>query len=84
MIKMNLVLRGMIKMNLVLMKKIKMNLVLTKMIKMHLNHTIKSGKFRGATYNICNLRYKTPRKIPTVFHNGSTSDYHFIISSLTK
>ena len=32
----------------------------------------------------CNLRYKTPKEIPVVFHNGSTYDYHFIIKELVK
>ena len=34
--------------------------------------------------NICTLRYKTPKKIPVVFHNGSIYDYHFIINQLAK
>ena len=38
-----------------------------------------TGKYRGAAHNICNLRYKVPKEIPVVFHNGSTYDYHFII-----
>ena len=42
------------------------------------------GKFRGAAYGICNLRYKTPKEIPIVFHNGFTYDYHFIIKQLAK
>ena len=42
------------------------------------------GKYRGAAYNICNLRYKVPKEIPVVFHNGSTYDYHFIIKELVK
>ena len=33
---------------------------------------------------ICNLRYKTPKEIPVVFHNGSTYDYYFIIKELVK
>ena len=33
---------------------------------------------------ICNLRYKVPKEIPIVFHNGSTYDYHFIINELVK
>ena len=37
------------------------------------------GKYRAAAHNICNLRYKIPKEIPVVFHNGSTYDYHFII-----
>ena len=43
-----------------------------------------TGKFRGAAYDVCNLRYKTPKEIPAVFHNGSTCDYHFIIKQLAK
>ena len=35
-------------------------------------------------HNICNLRYKIPKEIPVVFHNGSTYDYHFIIKELVK
>ena len=38
----------------------------------------------GAAHSICNLRYKTPREIPIIFHNGSTYDYHFIIKQLAK
>ena len=43
-----------------------------------------TGKFRGAAHNICNLRQKTPKEVPVVFHNGSTYDYHFIIKQLAK
>ena len=43
-----------------------------------------SGKYRGATHDICNLRYKIPKEIPVVFHNGSTYDYHFIIKELAE
>ena len=42
------------------------------------------GKYSGAAHNICNLRYKVPKEIPIVFHNGSTYDYHFIIKELVK
>ena len=41
-------------------------------------------KFRGAAHDICNLRYKVPKEIPIVFHNGSTYDYHFIIKKLAE
>ena len=41
-----------------------------------------TGKFRGAAHNTCNLRYKIPKEIPIIFHNGSTYDYHFIIKQL--
>ena len=40
--------------------------------------------FREAAHNIWNLRYKTPKEIPLVFHNGSTYDYFFIINQLAK
>ena len=43
-----------------------------------------TGKFRGAAHSICSLRYKAPKEIPIVFHNGSTYDYHFIINKLAK
>ena len=42
------------------------------------------GKYRGAAHNICNLRYKVPKEILAVFHNGSTYDYYFIIKELVK
>ena len=48
------------------------------------NHSHYTGKFRGAAHTICNLRHKTPKKVPVVFHNGSTYDYHFIINKLAK
>ena len=48
------------------------------------DHCRYTGKYRGAAHNICNLRYKVPKEIPAVFHNGSTCDYHFIINELVK
>ena len=41
-------------------------------------------KYRGTAHNICNLRYKIPKEIIIVFHNGSTYNYHFIINELTE
>ena len=43
------------------------------------DHCYYTGKYRDAAHDICNLRYKIPKYIPVVFHNGSTYDYHFII-----
>ena len=43
-----------------------------------------TGKFRGTAHNICNLRYKVPKEIPVLFHNGSTYDYYLIIKELAK
>ena len=48
------------------------------------DHCQYTGKYRGAAHNICNLRYKIPKDIPIIFHNGSTYDYHFIIRELVK
>ena len=48
------------------------------------DHCHYTGKYREATHNICNLRYKIPKEIPIIFHNGSTFDYHFIIKELVK
>ena len=50
-------------------------------VKDHCHYT---GKYRGAAHDICNLRYKTPKEIPVVFHNGSTYDHHLIIKELSK
>ena len=47
-----------------------------------MDHCHYTGKFRGTAHNICHLRYKTPKWISVVFHNGSTYDYHFIIKEL--
>ena len=41
-----------------------------------------TGKYRGSAHSICNLKYKVPKEIPAVFHNGSKYDYHFIINEL--
>ena len=48
------------------------------------DHCRYTGKYRGAAHNICNLRYKIPKAIPIIFHNGSTYDYYFIIKKLVK
>ena len=48
------------------------------------DHCHYMGKYRGAAHNICKLRYKVPKEIPIVFHNGSIYDYHFIIKELVK
>ena len=50
-------------------------------VKDHCHYT---GKYRGAAHDICNLKYKTPKEVPVVFHNGSTYGYHFIIKELAE
>ena len=65
----------------------KKDLVLMMTKKQHLkvkDHCHYKGKYKGAAHNICNLRYKTLRDIPVVFHNGSTYDYHFIIKEVAE
>ena len=52
-----------------------------KTIRHHCHYT---GKFRGAAHSIYNLRYKSSKEIPLVFHNGSIYDYNFIIKQLAK
>ena len=42
------------------------------------DHCHYTRKYRGAAHDICNLRCKTPKEIPVVFHNGSTYDHYFI------
>ena len=34
------------------------------------DHCHYTGKYRGASHNICNLRYKIPKEFPVVFDNG--------------
>ena len=48
------------------------------------DHCHYTARYRGAAHDICNLRYKIQKEIPTVFHNGSKYDYHFVIKSLTE
>ena len=48
------------------------------------DHSQYTGKYKGAAHYICNLRYKIPKEIPVIFHNGSTYDYHFMIKELAK
>ena len=50
-------------------------------VKDHCHYT---GKYRGAAYSVCNLRYKAPKEIPVVFHNGSKYGYYFIMKELAK
>ena len=48
------------------------------------DHCHYTGKYRGAAHRTCNLRYKTPKEIAVVFHNGCAYDYHFIIKELAE
>ena len=39
-------------------------------VRYHCHYT---GKFRGATHSICNLKYKTPKEIPFIMVFNSNS-----------
>ena len=45
---------------------------------------IYTGEYRGAAHSIRNLKYSVTKKIPTVFHNRSNYDYHFIMKELEE
>ena len=47
----------------------------------HCNFT---GKFGGAAYCICNVRYKVSQETPVKIHKGSKYHYHLIIKELTE
>ena len=42
------------------------------------------GKYTYAAPSLCNLKSSIHEKIPIVFHNGSSPDYHFVIKELEK
>ena len=42
------------------------------------------GLYRGAAHNNCNLKYRIPYHIPTVFHNLNGYDAHLFIKELRK
>ena len=48
------------------------------------DHCHYTGKYRGVTHSICNLKFNLPNKIIVVFHNSSNFDYHFIIKKLAN
>ena len=52
-----------------------------KKVKDHCHFT---GKYRGAVHNKSNMNYKISKNVPVAFHNGSISDYNFIIKELSK
>ena len=48
------------------------------------DHCHFTGKYRGASHSICNLRFNMPNEFPVVFNNRSNYDYHFIIKELAN
>ena len=63
---------------------VKKSFIMIKTRKKVRDHCHFTGKFRGAAQSECNWRYKVPKEIPIVFHNGSTYDYHFINKELAE
>ena len=47
-------------------------------------HRHYTGKYRGATHSLCNLKFNVPNEISVNFQRGSNYDYHFIIKELAK
>ena len=49
-----------------------------------MHHYHYTRKYRGPARSICNLKYKVPKQISIVFHNGSNDGYYFIIKQQTE
>ena len=48
------------------------------------DHCHYTGKYRGATHSICNLKYSSPEKFALTFHNGLNYDYDFMKRKLAE
>ena len=48
------------------------------------DHCHETGKYRGPSCKICNLRYKQQNFIPVIFHNGSGCDFNLLYRELFK
>ena len=48
------------------------------------DHCHYTGIYRGAAHSICNLQYRTTKKIPVVFHNGSNMTGILQLKNLEK
>src|SRR5436190_1613265 len=49
-----------------------------------IDHDHRTGLYRGAAHNQCNLQYRVSKKIPVVFHNLQNYDGHLIVQELEK
>ena len=48
------------------------------------DHYYYTGRYRGPTHSLCNLRYRIPSYIPVIFHNLLGYDAHLFIKELGK
>jgi hypothetical protein len=48
------------------------------------DHCHRTGRFRNAAHNECNLNFKLTKKIPVLFHNLKNYDGHLIMQHLGK
>ena len=48
------------------------------------DHCYYTGECRSARHSTFNLEYSIPKKVSIAFHNGSSDDYHFIITELGR
>ena len=48
------------------------------------DHCHFTGKYRGATHNLCNLQFKKTKFTPVIFHNLSVYDAHLFVKNLGK
>ena len=59
------------------------------MLKIKKYHRVKRslsniGEYQGVPHSIFHFEYWIPKKVPIIFHNGSTYGYHFIIKELVE
>ena len=43
-----------------------------------------TGKFRGAAYRSCSIKFQLTEKVPVIFHNLKGYDSHLIFNELDK
>ena len=60
------------------------NIIYAKKYRKVRDHCYYTAEYRGTAHSICNLKYSPPIKIPIVFHNGCSYNYHFIIKELSE
>src|SRR5688572_27922348 len=46
------------------------------------DHCHLTGKYRGASHNSCNLRYRVPKFFPVLLHNMSRDDTRLFVHNL--